>query len=143
GRGRAGGGPIPRPPRRLGAAHVSRRSHVRTSPDAGAGERLSQTRAGSRTGAMGVSLMGWGPEHRRAPRATGAVASAHVPDDTPGDYTNGTEISLIHLSKRGLISARGRVRRSYRFGRRLAMRGSNRSGRSATRWMAIAPRICW
>jgi len=78
--------------------------------------------------------------------AAHAGETAAAPDEPPADTavgsTNGTEIPLTHLSIRSLISARGRVRRSYLFGRRLAIRGSNRSGRSATRWTAIAVRIC-
>jgi NADPH-dependent 2,4-dienoyl-CoA reductase/sulfur reductase-like enzyme len=56
--------------------------------------------------------------------------------------TNGTYILRSRLSIWSLISLRGLVRRSYFSGLRLAMRGSKRSGRSPTRWAAMARRIC-
>jgi hypothetical protein len=57
-------------------------------------------------------------------------------------HANGTYFSRTPFSMARFASCRGFMSRSYGLGRRFRRRGSNRSGRSPTRWLATAPSRC-
>lgn len=57
--------------------------------------------------------------------------------------TNGTYFSGTPFSRTRFASLRGFIRRSYGLGLRFRRRGSTRSGRLPTRWLAIASSNRW